>query len=588
MTLPEADSITKLEKLWASRWDEALKLWSSYVQLRSPVFCTTEKEEKEHGISGGIAHIRLSDHVVVISLTAVKRFGLADYPLEIMGHEIGHHVYCPGDLTDHGRVLARMAKHLREAPGNERMIANLYTDLMINHKLKRDHSLRMQEVYEKINEQQSTGLWNLYMRIYEILWLLKPETLCKDKITPVMEGDAVLGARLIKTYAKDWVGGAAGFALLCLPYLLESDANASKPHKKWLDVGQQSGDSIPGGLLYSDDDTEAVHPALDPKISGQSGEGEDSEQSDVLPDSSKDTQRAPGQARQPYELGEILKSIGYELNQENLAHEYYRKLALPHLIRFPVKEMPLSSEPVREGWEIWEPGEGIEKIDWMQTAMQSPVVIPGFTTMQAVYGYDAGQDIEKQPVDLDLYIDCSGSMPNPRRQFSAITLAGAIVVLSALRAGAGVQATLWSGKNQFTSTEGFIRDEKTIFSVMTGFFGGGTQFPIHKLRSTYLEDKSRDSALNKRPVHILVLSDDGVTTMFDKDEQGRSGSAIAKLALEKAQGGGTLALNLYSPEIVNTDDNYKLAKEIGFRIFVVNDWSGLIQFARKFSEETYS
>jgi hypothetical protein len=43
---------------------------------------------------------------------------------------------------------------------------------------------------------------------------------------------------------------------------------------------------------------------------------------------------------------------------------------------------------------------------------------------------------------------------------------------------------------------------------------------------------------------VLVVSDDGVTTMFENDERGRSGWDVAAAALRAAGGGGTLVLNL--------------------------------------------
>ena len=49
---------------------------------------------------------------------------------------------------------------------------------------------------------------------------------------------------------------------------------------------------------------------------------------------------------------------------------------------------------------------------------------------------------------------------------------------------------------------------------------------------------------HERPVHILVISDDGVSTMFDGDERGNSGWDVAATALERARGGGTFVLNL--------------------------------------------
>ena len=149
-------------------------------------------------------------------------------------------------------------------------------------------------------------------------------------------------------------------------------------------------------------------------------------------------------------------------------------------------------------------------------------------------------DPEKRPIDLDMYVDCSGSMPNPQRVLSPIALAGAIIALSALRVGSAVQATLWSGAGQYETTGGFVRDAVQVLRVLTGYLGGGTAFPIHLLRDTYERRKPSD-----RAVHLLVLSDDGVTTLFDKDEHGASGWDVSQMALHQARGGGTMVLNLY-------------------------------------------
>jgi hypothetical protein len=172
-------------------------------------------------------------------------------------------------------------------------------------------------------------------------------------------------------------------------------------------------------------------------------------------------------------------------------------------------------------------------------------------------------------------------MPNPQVQVSYLTLAGAIVALSALRAGARVQATLWSGARQFETTGDFIRDEHAILQILTGYLGGGTAFPVHLLRETY---QSRGPY--SRPVHILVISDDGVTTMFDKDEQGNSGWEIGQMALDRARGGGTLVLNMQR----SWEDNDVLARaylEQNWQIATVRSWEALVEFARQFSARTY-
>ena len=218
----------------------------------------------------------------------------------------------------------------------------------------------------------------------------------------------------------------------------------------------------------------------------------------------------------------------------------------------------------------------------------SPCIIPGVTTVQRVWGTTEGRLPQRRPFDLDLYVDSSGSMVNPQHLVSYPALAGAILCLSALRAGARVKATLWSDKRQVTSTAGFIRNEEQILRVLTGYYGGGTAFPLHVLRDTYAPRKEHD-----RPVHILVISDDGVSTMFDPDEQGNSGWDLAAMALRKAGGGGTLVLNLPPDwERLKGYDNAfhsirRARDEQGWEVFRVAEWDDLVDFARRFSRTRY-
>jgi len=212
-------------------------------------------------------------------------------------------------------------------------------------------------------------------------------------------------------------------------------------------------------------------------------------------------------------------------------------------------------------------------------------VIPGMTTVQRVWGTTEGREPKLEPLDLDLYVDSSGSMPNPQQITSYPALAGAILCLSALRAGARVQATLWSGKNEFASTGGFVRDQESVLRVLTGYFGGATAFPIHVLRDTYAARKP-----DARPAHVLVISDDGVSTMFDNDERGNSGWDIAAAALARAGGGGTLVLNLPDRWETGSGPYVKIRRardEHGWHVHRIASLEELVEFARQFSRLRY-
>ena len=645
-----------LQERWEQAWPGALDLWSSFTRLSPPRWCTTLAHEQEQRLSGSFAMIRLNDMAVVISLRQVAEYGLDDYATEVLAHEIGHHVYAPGNLTDEARVMARIRRALPKLEGKAGLVCNLYEDLLINDRLHRVHGLRLAEVYQALDrhhaaeeakarggwlgdklskaraaagnavasalgkgtapqgegstspnqaasspDAQATssaqgapgkpGLFDLVMRIYEILWSLRRGTLTPAQHIGDFEGDAQLGARLVRAYARDWVLGGGRFATLCFPYLLDDlDAKAVKIMALLGDTGDHhDSGQLPDGLTAVEPDEllGSLHPSLDPRLNGdlaaQDASPDDSAASSARgrPDESPPAARqGGGQFREPFEYGQLLRSLKLELSDHDIAAAYYKERAQPHLVRFPQIVTPETEEPLAEGLEAWDIGSPLENADWLESVLVSPFVIPGVTTVQRTWGTTQGAEPKREPVDLDIYVDCSGSMPNPQAQVSYLTLAGAIIALSALRVGSRVQATLWSGTNQFTTTGGFVSDEKAILRILTGYFGGGTAFPLHVLRDTYA---SRPPGARK--AHVLLISDDGADTMFDRDEKGTSGREVVTQALEAAGGGATAVLQLWSE--LDTYPFIKKMTKAGWTSYRITQWEELEAFAAAFSRRHY-
>jgi hypothetical protein len=549
-----------LAERWQARWPDALRAWGPFISLHAPRMFTSTEEAARAGLTGSFAAFSLTDREVLIDLGAVTGLGLEDLPLEVLAHEVGHHVLCPADLTDKGRLLIRVRRGLPGLEQHAPLIQNMYADVLINDRLLRARGLRMAEVYRRLRGS-SDPLWTFYQRIYEILWALPAGTLAAGEVDAAMEGDAQLGAKLVRVYATDWVAGAGGFAALCRRYLEES---ADEGLRRLLCVGLVGKDAQVPGLLR-DDGGEVVHPALDPRVNEYAAQAAGAPASE-----------SGGQFREPFEYGQILAQLGLDLSAQEVAARYYRERALPHLVPFPVHRRPPSAEPFPEGLGTWDVGEPLEAVDWLASTLRSPVVVPGVTTVQRLSGTAEGDDRGERPVDLDLYVDSSGSMPDPARTVSYLTLAGAVLALSALRVGARVQVTLWSGTHQFTRTDGFVRDERAALAALTGHFGGGTAFPLHVLRETY---RDRD-----RPTHIVVISDDGVDTMFEHaDEQGTPGAVVAAGALAKAGAGGTLLLRLSSARARRRI----VALAEGWDVRQVSTWDELVAFAAAFGRRTY-
>jgi hypothetical protein len=561
---------------WRRRWPDALALWSRFTRLRDPLLCTTSEQAAASGLDNSFAMIRLTDQRVVIDLQQVVERGLADLPLEIMGHEIGHHILCPATLTDQARMLARMRWALPGVESAAPSIANMYADLHINDRLQRGSGLHMDEVYRRLKAHAPHGpindMWRLYQRIYEILWALRRGDFVVGPLPDRIEGDAQLSSRLVRAYRSDWLDGAAGFAALCLPYLPQ-DADARMVLAGWDDSLNTAGGAVPPGLtdLDAEEGAEPLHPANDPRVT------DGAKPIAVQPTSRPQRGGNQSQAREPFQYGELLRALGLQLDDHEIAIRYYREAAQRHLIPFPSRPAPSAGEFVPEGFSPWNVGEPVSDIDWLHSILRSPVIVPGVTTVKRVWAPDDDIPPRPQPLDLDLYIDSSGSIVNPQLSVSFLALAGAIIALSCLRAGGRVQATLWSGAGQFETTSDFITDTERILRIVTGYIGGLTAFPIHVLRDTYAVRTERD-----RPVHLLVISDDGVTTMFDKDERGNDGTAIARESLARARGGGTMVLNLY-----RWPDDLKPALDMGWDVVSIRGWAELLGFARSFARKSY-
>jgi hypothetical protein len=618
-----------LEARWRGAWPQALARWSNYTQLREPTFLASDQEAKTAGMAGEIAAIRLVDQTVLVNLRQVAARGLDDLALPILAHEIGHHVYVPGNLADNARMLAAIKPVLfglteDTAP----LVCNLYGDLLINDRLQRRAGVDVAAVYRKLHDAllarsaseggtqarsasegtppgETSSVWKVYTRTYEILWRLPPGTLAPPDVTAEMNADAALLARLIRHYAADWLRGARRFACILYPYL--HDDQEKKRAQTFLVLGLcdtrcagcrggtgSDADAIPGGIigidpaeLGGDDDfdRELDDPLGDADLDVDPGinrRGRSRKKGAKKPRNTAPTREGKGtprsQCREPFEYGELLRALGLNLEEHEITTRYYRERSLPYLIPFPVKKAPQAKEPLPEGYETWDAGEPLEALDVFGSLLRSPHVIPGVTTVQRVFGESPGSDPARLPLDLDIYVDCSGSMPNPAVNVSYLALAGTILALSALRAGARVQATLWSGAGQFDTSGGFIRDEKRILGIVTGYIAGSTAFPLHVLRETYRERKASEP-----PAHVVVISDEGADTMLDKDEEGNKGEGLCKLALQAARGGGTLVLNLPNEK---WKPRQRLEK-IGFRVHAVRDWEELVAFARAFVRDNY-
>ncbi|MBK5971181.1 MULTISPECIES: hypothetical protein [Thiorhodovibrio] len=566
---------------WQQAWPAALTAWSRFTRLPEPRFLLDEAAEQAEGLSGSFAMIRLNDHAVLVSLRQVAELGLERFAREVLAHEVGHHVLAPADLAYNGRLLARLRAALPGLQEHAAFVGNLYTDLLINDRLARSAELDLAGLYQALKPKDKPGkLWSLYMRIYEQLWSLPSGTLTQGRLDPALRADAALGARLVRVYARDWLDGAGRFASLLYPYLATEQAEMQNGFGNLLDATDAgSGEVVPDGLAEIDEAevTGSLDPRNDPELSGVDQPGDAAE-----PGASSGRETVGGRKqryRGPLDYTELMEAAGVKVPRKELIMRYYRELARRHLIPFPSRRVEQASDPLPEGLDPWDPGEPLAAVDWLESMIRSPQVLPGLTTLQRSYGSSPGAEPERVPLDLYLGIDCSGSMANPERQLSYPVLAGAVVALSALRAGARVMACLSGEPGKFDQTDGFVRSEAEVLKLLTGYLGTGYAFGIGRLQASIL-----DQPPPKRPVHLLVISDADLFRMLDDHPNGWQ---VAEQAALKAGGGATAVLNL--PYQYNREENSAMVRleGIGWQVHQVSSQEQLVSFARTFARATY-
>ena len=583
-------TVNRLKKSWAEAWPQAVTIWSPYVTLREPTWCLSAQDAQLEGLSGSFAMIRLTDHRVVIDLDSVRRHRVGDCAVQILAHEIGHHVLIPANRYDNAGLFRRMRLALAGIEDRTPLVANLYSDLVINDTLQRIHQLDMASVYRKIQQnakiESTLHIW--YMRTYEYLWGLSRGDLSGGKQTVQLDADASLAASLIRSYARNWLDGAGRFAMLAYPYLIE-DAQHNKARQelaRYLDAEKSgAGAEVVGGMAEIDESI--LDGIVDPRAEALQGSGKGDGDQDG--DSSKrpeiadmrSIQGGTGPQKRYSEPGtyiDMMRQVDPSADENKLLIRYYREIAMPHLVSFPEEDAAPLAELLPEGTEQWEPGDPVEELDWFETTLISPVVVPGVTTRSRVFSLDTDTPSKAQPYNLYVGIDCSGSMRNPRYNFSWPICAASIITLSALRAGAKVMCCLSGEPGSFLESEGFVNSEHEAMLVLTSYLGTGYAYGIPRLQTPYLDKP-------KIKTHLLIVTDDDIFSMLDaKAPNGESNYDVAEKALTRAGGGGTFVL--HSRPGYSAGGVSRLEK-MGWTIHYVTREEELVAFARAFSRKFY-
>ncbi|MFG6475246.1 VWA domain-containing protein [Microbacterium sp. P06] len=498
---------------------------------------------------------------VSVDPTMLADLGVAGEIESVFAHELGHHALAPSTRIDSLKIRHQMARALTASGArgvradHAGHLANMWNDLLVNTRLallqRREARaggetgepgiVRAMRITTVPGFDSADRLWWVYRRTYELLWQLVPGSLCppvppppaasaapthvpqetplskipekfREKeialraarraaaeaaraldavITSVPALDADLAAGLVRTFSADPVSGALRFGMLAAPYLVEAERAGS-------------GDAAAAGPMFGRACAADGSPPTAAELGRVLADGRLRGSIPAPEGRSADA----GGAGQGFGVAETL-ALYDTADADAVMAAFYRAEAAPWVRPF-TQRAPAEPEAALPGpLALWEVGDDVADIDWAATVRTSVDIVPGITTRRRTWLDDDAAPAETS-LELDIYIDSSGSMPDPRRGSPAV-LAGTILALSVLRGGGRVRVSSFSGPGEVAGSERFSRDHVAIVRDLTTFFFGGTSFPLDLYGRRY--DGLRTDDPNARR-HVVVLSDDGLMSMF--------------------------------------------------------------------------
>jgi len=502
----------------AQSWKEALTLWDVLTEL-SPPKPYSGKGKSHWQSDDPLAFIDLETRQVVVNFPLLEQIGAAGSLTGVLAHEIGHHVRFPHTL---GLVAVLQVLEKRLIPGLRESLTNLFFDLQVNEVVGRTRASELQAVYRGFVRDSRTisPVFFFYLAIYEELWGLEPGSLVPpariqgiEKSFPGCRADARVFAQTF--YALPTV--YLQFTYFCSRMIryIEDPGRLKLKVPLGADVGQPDADDYDRAIAGVPGVDEAVEEARSRGWIEDSG-ALDRDAGDPFSIIDRITAHAPGTG-------------GGELRQA-LVEKHYRRLIEPHLLRIP------GESPVPEAFlptipEDWEVGDSPSRIDWPLTVIERGP-LAGIRPLQRELEPDDPPAAEGNLPALEIYLDTSGSMPDPQYQLNAMTLAAQILSASAIRRGGSVRGIIYSSGTP--SVSDWMRDEEVARRFLLGYVGGGTDYPFGLLR---------ESAEERRDVIRVIVSDsDFLHNVGAKGAQqalafgtGRSRLLVAFLAVPNAE-----------------------------------------------------
>lgn len=483
-------------------WPLAQAHWSRFLLLRDP---------GEDSGQPSVAQIDLRSRQVTVNAELILKNELVDSLEAILAHEVGHHVRFPATMQTQAR-LRLLERTL--VPYDEYSLINHFTDLLINERLGDRLREPLMKVYRSFTAQPAfhgKGGWKrdpgflFYLAIYEELWdlgsgvLMGPATAAFGQTFPGYRAEARVLACNVFALAPNLYAQFLYFLSIMLHYLTPpGEEELSANHPMHCGRGEPTADEWAGAVTPSAAELDAIRRAIE-------NGWFDADQAERLDRAKRAEDRIAG-----------LPGFGTAdaTAVPEIMAAYYRQQAENYLLR-PPPQRRLGERQVPTTLEEWELGEPTRDIDWTATLLLRGRELGGAMPLRPVkVAEEEGLESPLWQPRMEIYLDVSGSMPNPCFAVNAMTLAAMILATGTVRAGGWVRALTYSSAPVLFWEWG--RSETDVSRFLMHYVGGGTEFPFDIL------DESVRVCASDQPIRVIITDAD-----FDQNIDNGPGNAGA-------------------------------------------------------------
>lgn len=547
--------MTTLEQQWRVATDR----WSPAIALALP--------RPIAEVDGPIAYIDLGTRQTHVNFGRLAAMGVSEHVPCVLAHEVGHHIRYPHTLAEARRMLRFLREVARDLlwdgkgsldPAQHDWLLNLFFDVLINDDLANEHEASFVAIFRAM--QGDWGLaFSFYCGLFEELWALPRCSILTDaqdaalaKVDPDWRARAATTGEFLRGHPENRPLQLVRFLAAIRPFILrdraENRKNGEAFERDVWGAGELDPDAV-SDLLRTRNDEEAARRWLR------------EHESDKKP-------AAPGGGDPLVRAQLDLQGLA---TPTAIALATYRREADRAPLELPASLQP--GEPFVPGpHQSWELGDDLDTVDWIGSMTRSGArPIPSVTTVARTYLPDDPRPGDREIPWIEIYVDSSGSMPNPTSTYSHQILAGFILARAATRAGGRVRIIQYSSMSQRIVMESFVRSAEPAERALLEYIGGGTDFPWDVLGAS--TEKWKRGARVRR----VVISDSDFLHNFSNPTPVLD---VPRLVGDAARAGGFTGL-------LNIHGGSEPLIAAGMEVVVVKDWSSVGQAARALAESLF-